>query len=108
MPSQIRKKAILKKWPCAVCCLSCDVGSVQCDSCEKWVHVKCEGLNEADLKYLSGLTYMCRICISVEDRDSYSYNNALYRLREVCGYYVQPFKYCLMTDYSISFLPFPP
>jgi len=83
MPSRPRKKAKGESWPCAVCSVNCSIGSVQCDSCSKWIHAQCEGLNESDLQFLSGISYMCRICISVEDRDSYSYNSALFRLREV-------------------------
>lgn len=86
MPSRPRKKVKLETWPCAVCSENCDDGSVQCDACSKWVHAHCEGLKSCDLKFLSGLSYICRVCISVEDRDSYSYHNALFRLREVRFY----------------------
>lgn len=48
------QKVNVEKWPCAVRCENCDIGSVQYESCSKWVHARCEGLEESCLKYLSG------------------------------------------------------
>lgn len=81
MPGNSRKKAKAGHWPCAICCENCDYGSVQCNCCSKWVHVQCEGLNNSDLQFI--YSFECRMCIRRDDGDSYSYNSALFRLRDV-------------------------
>jgi len=37
------KKAV--SWPCGVCGRGVDSNSIQCSSCQKWVHKKCNGIH---------------------------------------------------------------
>jgi len=37
-----RHKAV--RWPCGVCCKGVGSNSLQCTSCQKWVHKKCSGI----------------------------------------------------------------
>jgi len=36
-----------KRWPCCICVCSRGIGnnSIQCTSCQKWVHKKCSGVD---------------------------------------------------------------
>jgi len=36
---KVRQKAV--RWPCGVCCKGVGSNSLQCTSCQKWVHKKC-------------------------------------------------------------------
>ena len=79
-----RKRARVERYPCVVCKDKCAYGSIQCDACRGWVHAECDGFDSKDLPAMSGNTsYMCRVCISKDDGESYSYNNAMFRLTEV-------------------------
>ena len=42
MISEEWQKAV--KWPCGVCGRGVDNNSIQCTSCQKWVHRKCSGI----------------------------------------------------------------
>ena len=42
------------KWPCGVCGRGIGNNSIQCTSCQKWVHRKCSGINDDDFFYLYG------------------------------------------------------
>ena len=35
------------RWPCGVCRRGVDNNSIQCTSCQKWVHKKCSGIKVA-------------------------------------------------------------
>ena len=37
---KVRQKAV--RWPCGVCSKGVGSNSLQCTSCQKWVHKKCE------------------------------------------------------------------
>ena len=39
---KVRQKAV--RWPCGVCSKGVGSNSVQCTSCQKWVHKKCNGI----------------------------------------------------------------
>ena len=39
---QVRQKAV--RWPCGVCSKGVGSNSLQCISCQKWVHKKCSGI----------------------------------------------------------------
>ena len=39
---QVRQKAV--RWPCGVCSKGVGSNSLQCTSCQKWVHKKCSGI----------------------------------------------------------------
>ena len=43
MISGERQKPVQKaaRWPCGVCGIGVDGNSIQCTSCQKWVHKKC-------------------------------------------------------------------
>ena len=40
--SKMRQKAV--RWPCGVCSKGVGSNSLQCTSCQKWVHKKCSGI----------------------------------------------------------------
>jgi len=39
---KVRQKAV--RWPCGVCSKGVGSNSLQCTSCQKWVHKKCSGI----------------------------------------------------------------
>jgi len=39
---KVRQKAV--RWPCRVCSKGVCGNSLQCTSCQKWVHKKCSGI----------------------------------------------------------------
>jgi len=39
---KVRQKAV--RWPCGVCSKGVGSNSLQCTSCQKWVHKKCNGM----------------------------------------------------------------
>jgi len=39
---KVRQKAV--RWPCEVCSKGVGSNSLQCTSCQKWVHKKCNGI----------------------------------------------------------------
>jgi len=39
---KVRQKAV--RWPCGVCSKGVGSNSLQCNSCQKWVHKKCRGI----------------------------------------------------------------
>jgi len=39
---KVRQKAV--RWPCGVCFKGVGSNSLQCTSCQKWVHKKCNGM----------------------------------------------------------------
>ena len=46
MISEERQKVMQKavRWPCGVCGRGIGNNSIQCTSCQKWVHRKCHGI----------------------------------------------------------------
>ena len=38
----VRQKDV--RWPCGVCSKGVGSNSIQCSSCQKWVHKKCSGI----------------------------------------------------------------
>jgi len=50
------------RWPCGVC--GSDVGnnSIQCTSCQKWVHRTCSGIKGSMYKVMK--TVVCRGCVN--------------------------------------------
>ena len=43
----MRQKAV--RWPCGVCSKGVGSNSLQCTSCQKWVHKKCSGIKGASV-----------------------------------------------------------
>ena len=39
---KVRQKAV--RWPCGVCSKGVGSKSLQCNSCQKWIHKKCSGI----------------------------------------------------------------
>ena len=50
---KVRQKAV--RWPCGDCSKGVGSNSLQCNSCQKWVHKKCSGINLACRKWQSHL-----------------------------------------------------
>jgi len=50
------------KWPCGVCCRGVGSNSIQCTSCQKWVHKKCSGIKDSMSKVLK--SFICRGCVN--------------------------------------------
>jgi len=47
------------RWPCGVCSRSVGGNSIQCTSCQKWVHKKCSGKGYKVMK-----SFICRDCLN--------------------------------------------
>ena len=54
----MRQKAV--RWPCGVCSKVVGSNSLQCTSCQKWVHKKCSGIK--GMKEANSL--ICRGCLN--------------------------------------------
>jgi len=50
------------RWPCGVCGRGVGSNSIQCTSCKKWVHRKCNGINGSMYKVMK--TFVCRGCMN--------------------------------------------
>jgi len=50
------------RWPCGVCCRGVGSNSIQCTSCQKWVHRKCNGIKGSMYKVMK--TFVCRGCVN--------------------------------------------
>ena len=48
------------KWPCGVCGKDVGNNSIQCSSCQKWVHKKCSGIKGSMYKVMKSI--ICRGC----------------------------------------------
>jgi len=53
---KVMHKAV--RWPCGVCGKSVGNNSIQCTSCQKWVHRKCSGKKGSMYKVMK--TFICR------------------------------------------------
>ena len=56
----MRQKAV--RWPCGVCSKGVGGNSLQCTSCQKWVHKKCSGIKGSMLKVMK--SFICRGCLN--------------------------------------------
>jgi len=56
---KVMQKAV--KWPCGVCGKGAGNNSIQCTSCQKWVHRKCSGIKGSMYKVTK--TFVCRGCM---------------------------------------------
>jgi len=54
-----RQKAI--RWPCGVCSKGVGSNSLQCTSCQKWVHKKCSRIKGSMSKVAK--SFICRGCL---------------------------------------------
>ena len=48
------------RWPCRVCGRGVGSNSIQCTSCQKWVHKKCSGVKSSMYKVMK--SFICRGC----------------------------------------------
>ena len=55
---KVTQKAV--RWPCGVCGRGVRNNSIQCASCQKWVHRKCSGIKGNIYKVM---TFICRGCL---------------------------------------------
>jgi len=57
-----RQKPVQKaaRWPCRVCGRRVGSNSVQCTSCQKWVHKRCSGIKGSMHKVMR--SFICRGC----------------------------------------------
>ena len=49
------------RWPCGVCGRGVGNSSIQCTSCQKWLHRKCSGIKGSMYKVMK--TFVCRGCV---------------------------------------------
>ena len=56
----VRQKDV--RWPCGVCSKGVSSNSIQCSSCQKWVHRKCSGIKGSMSKVEK--SFICRGCLS--------------------------------------------
>ena len=54
----VRQKDV--RWPCGVCSKGVGSNSIQCSSCQKWVHKKCSGIKGS----MSKVAFICRGCLN--------------------------------------------
>jgi len=57
---KVRQKAV--RWPCRVCSKGVGSNSLQCNSCQKWVHKKCTGIKGSMSKMAK--TFICSGCLN--------------------------------------------
>ena len=57
---KVRQKAV--RWPCGVCSKGVGSNSLQCTSCQKWVHKKCSGIQGSMSKVAK--SFICRGCLN--------------------------------------------
>jgi len=60
---KVTQKAV--KWPCGVCHRVVGNNSMQCASCQKWVHRKCSGIKGNMYKVMK--SFVCRGCMAPVD-----------------------------------------
>jgi hypothetical protein len=62
MRCQVGSGKVVKsgKWPCGVCGKGVGRNSVECATCEKWIHMKCTNLKR---KLKAGIRFECAECI---------------------------------------------
>ena len=51
----VRQKAV--KWPCGVCSKGVGRNSLQCTSCQKWIHKKCSGVKGSMSKVAKSFSF---------------------------------------------------
>jgi len=58
MISGERQKPVQKaaRWPCGVCGRGVGSNSIQCTSCQKWVHKKCSGIKSNMYKVMKSFS----------------------------------------------------
>jgi len=56
----VRQKAV--RLPCGVCSKGVGSNSLQCTSCQKWVHKKCSGIKSSMSKVAN--SFICRGCLN--------------------------------------------
>ena len=56
---KVRQKAV--RWPCGVCSKGVGSNSLQCTSCQKWVHKKRSGIKGSMSKVVK--SFICRGCL---------------------------------------------
>jgi len=61
-----RQKLMQKaaRWPCVVCGRSVGNNSIQCTSCQKWVHKKCGGI-KGSMSKVTVIYGICRGCLNL-------------------------------------------
>jgi len=57
---KVTQKAV--RWPCGVCSRGVGNNSIQCTSCQKWVHRKCSGIKGSMYKVMK--SFICRGCVN--------------------------------------------
>ena len=57
---EVRQKAV--RWPCGVCSKGVGSNSLQCSSCQKWVHKKCNGIKGSMSKVAK--SFISRGCLN--------------------------------------------
>jgi len=58
---KVRQKAVI--WPCGVCSKGVGSNSLQCYSCQKWVHKKCSGIKGRVSKVAK--SFICSGCLNL-------------------------------------------
>ena len=57
---KVRRKAV--RWPCGVCSKGVGSSSLQCNSCQKWVHKKCSRIKGSMSKVAK--SFVCSGCLN--------------------------------------------
>jgi len=57
---KVKQKAV--RWPCGVCSKGVGSNSLQCNSCQKWVHKKCSGIKDSMSKVAK--SFFCSSCLN--------------------------------------------
>ena len=57
---KVRQKAV--RWPCGVCSKGVGSSSIQCTTCQKWVHKQCSEIKGSMSKVMK--SFICRGCFN--------------------------------------------
>jgi len=57
---KVRQKAV--RWPCGVCSKGVGSSSIQCTTCQKWVHKQCSEIKGSMSKVMK--SFICRGCVN--------------------------------------------
>ena len=56
------------RWPCSICNknVTANMKAIQCDSCDKWCHIKCQGISSQEYEIMvyssDNAEWLCLYC----------------------------------------------
>ena len=69
------------RWPCSICNKNVLHNGIQCDTCDKWCHIKCDGTSRESYEHLTStddsVQWHCLYCMF-----QFHHNNILFTLSD--------------------------